>query len=203
LGAKDAEIVFTASGTEANNLAIFGHALSKDRYKNGEILAEDLGVYGHDVVDLLNSTGFAQMRVIQFAFDETRDSVHLPQNYPVNSIAYVGTHDNNTMLGWLYEATPEERDFALKYCGFRDDNWGEGGYYSKSCRAFIEAVWKSPARYAVVAIQDMCGFGSDTRMNTPGVEELNWRYRATKETLDSIDTAYFAEINDIFGRICD
>ena len=175
----------------------------KDRYKNGEILAEDLGVYGQDVVDLLNSTGFAQMRVIQFAFDETRDSVHLPQNYPVNSIAYVGTHDNNTMLGWLYDATPEERDFALKYCGFRDGNWGEGGYYSKSCRAFIEAVWKSPARYAVVAVQDMCGFGSDTRMNMPGVEELNWRYRATKETLDSIDTAYFAEINDIFGRICD
>ena len=35
LGAKDAEIVFTASGTEANNLAILGHAFSKERYKKG------------------------------------------------------------------------------------------------------------------------------------------------------------------------
>ncbi len=175
----------------------------RKKYKDGDIIAEDLGVYGEDVVSLLKTTGFAQMRVVQFCYDETKDSTHLPHNYPKNSVAYVGTHDNNTLFGWLWDATEEERNFVLRYCGYQGygDDWRTGGYYSKSCRAVIEAVWKSPSRLAIISLQDMCGFGSDTRMNVPGVGVQNWRYRATKDTIDGIDSDYFAEINDIFGRI--
>jgi 4-alpha-glucanotransferase len=105
------------------------------------------------------------------------------------------------MLGWLYEASPDERQFALDYVGFDGENWGEGGYNSKSCRKVIEAVWKSSSNVAIISLQDMCGFGSDARMNIPGVPDLNWRFRTTKQTIDNIDADYFKKINSTFRRM--
>jgi len=118
----------------------------------------------------------------------------------INSVNYCGTHDNNTLLGWLWEANEKERAFALDYVGFTGNNWGDGGFHSESCRKIIEAVWKSSSNTAVIAFQDMCGFGSDARMNIPGVPEKNWRYRTTKDTIDSVDTAYFKKINSLYRR---
>lgn len=140
------------------------------------------------------------MRVIQFGFDPQGDSTHLPHHYPLNAVAYTGTHDNNTLLGWLWEASPQERAFALRYCGFTGENWGEGGYHSPSCRAVIETMWRSSARMAVIHFPDLCGFGSDARMNIPGVPQDNWRFRTTVETLDQIDGAYYREINRLYRR---
>ena len=165
------------------------------------IIAEDLGVFGEDVIQLLKDTGFPGMKVVQFAFDPNSDSSHLPHNATPNSINYVGTHDNNTLLGWLWEASEEERRFALEYCGFKGDNWGEGGYHSPSCRKIIETVWKSSSNVAIITIQDMCGFGSDARMNTPGIPDKNWRFRTTRETIDSVDTEYFRHINALYRRM--
>ena len=164
------------------------------------IVAEDLGTFGEDVVELLETSGFPGMRVIQFGFDPGGDSTHLPHNYPRNAVAYVGTHDNNTLLGWLWEVREDERRFALEYCGFDGNDWGEGGYRSRSCRRIIETVWKSAAALAIIPFQDMCGFGSDARMNIPGVAELNWRFRTTQETIDAMDGDYFAHINRLFRR---
>ncbi len=164
------------------------------------IVAEDLGSFGEDVIALLESSGFPGMRVIQFGFDPNGDSTHLPHNYPKNSVAYVGTHDNNTLLGWLWEASEDERRFALDYCGFDGHDWGEGGYHSRSCRRITETVWRSSAALAIISFQDMCGFGSDARMNIPGVAEKNWRYRTTMETIDNMDDRYFAHINRLFRR---
>ena len=169
-------------------------------FDNPNIIAEDLGLFGEDVVKLLDDTKLPGMRVIQFGFDTNGDSTHLPHNYEKNSIAYVGTHDNNTILGWLWEAGESEREFALEYCGFEGTNWGDGGYYSPSCRKVIETVWKSSSGISIIAVQDMCGFGSDARMNIPGVPKENWRYRATQEVLNSIDWNYFKKINHIFRR---
>lgn len=170
-------------------------------FPNTPIIAEDLGVFGEDVVKLLKDTNFPGMKVVQFGFDPNSDSSHLPHNAPQNSINYVGTHDNNTLLGWLWEASEEERKFALDYVGFEGDNWGEGGYHSKSCRKIIETVWRSSSNVAIIAFQDMCGFGSDARMNIPGVPEKNWRFRTTKETIDNIDENYFRHINSIYRRM--
>lgn len=171
-----------------------------EEFPNAPIIAEDLGVFGDDVVKLLEDTGFPGMKVVQFGFDPNSDSSHLPHNAPKNSVNYVGTHDNNTILGWLWEASEAERRFALDYIGFEGDNWGEGGYYSKSCRKVIETVWRSSSNTAIVAFQDMCGFGSDARMNVPGIADKNWRFRTTAETIDNVDTAYFKHINSIFRR---
>lgn len=170
--------------------------------KDVPIIAEDLGTFGEDVVQLLEDTGFPGMKVIQFGFDPNGDSSHLPHNATPNSVNYVGTHDNNTLLGWLWEASEQERRFALDYCRFDGSApWGDGGYHSASCRSIIETVWQSPSNVAVIALQDMCGFGSDARMNTPGVAEKNWAFRTTRDTLDSIDTAYFQRINALYRRM--
>lgn len=172
----------------------------KKQIPQADIIAEDLGTFGEDVVKLLEDTGFPGMRVIQFGFDPDADSTHLPHNYPENSVAYVGTHDNNTILGWLWEAGERERQYALRYCCYGGSNWGDGGHYSGSCRAVIEAVWRSSSDTAIVAVQDMCGFGADARMNIPGTEDKNWKMRMSQESLDRIDKAYFREINSVYRR---
>lgn len=171
-----------------------------EHFEKAAIIAEDLGIFGEDVVRLLDDTKFPGMKVIQFGFDPDGDSSHLPHNATANSINYVGTHDNNTILGWLWEADERQRRFALDYIGFEDDNWGDGGYYSKSCRKVIEAVWKSSSNTAVISFQDMCGFGSDARMNIPGVPEKNWRFRTTSDTINSVDVEYFRKINSVYRR---
>lgn len=171
-----------------------------EKFPDAPIIAEDLGIFGEDVVELLSNTGFPGMKVVQFGFDPEADSSHLPHNADCNSVNYVGTHDNNTILGWLWEASERQRAFALDYIGFEEDNWGDGGYFSKSCRKVIEAVWKSSSNTAIVAFQDMCGFGSDARMNTPGVPEKNWRFRTTSDTNNSIDIEYFKKINSVYRR---
>lgn len=171
-----------------------------ERLGEMSIVAEDLGTFGEDVVKLLDDTGFPGMRVIQFGFDPNGDSTHLPHNYPRNCVAYVGTHDNNTLLGWLYEASPDERKFALDYCGYKGNNWGDGGYKSESCRSVIETVWKSSAYLSIISFQDMCGFGSDARMNRPGIAEGNWLYRAGKDAIDNVDEEYYRYINRLYRR---
>lgn len=164
------------------------------------IIAEDLGTYGEDVTELLEYTGFPGMKVIQFGFDEAGNSTHLPHNYTKNCVAYPGTHDNNTLLGWLWDASEESRRFALSYSGFDGSNWGDGGYRSPSCRKIIESIFRSGADTVIIPFQDLCGFGKDARMNVPGVPELNWRFRTTRETVNGIDTEYYKKLNSIFSR---
>lgn len=164
------------------------------------IIAEDLGTFGEDVVKLLKDSGFPGIKVVQFGFDAHADSLHLPHHAVENCVFYLGTHDNNTLLGWLWEASEEDRRFALDYCGFTGSNWGDGGYQSQSCRKIIETVWRSSANTTIIAFQDLCGFGSDARMNIPGVPEKNWRFRTTRETIDQIDFAYFQKINSLYRR---
>lgn len=171
-----------------------------EKFPEAPVIAEDLGVFGEDVTELLRDTDFPGMKVIQFAFTPGADSLHLPHHYTQNCVCYCGTHDNNTLFGWLFEAPEAERKYILRYVGFSGDNWGEGGYRAPACRSIIETVWRSSADTAVIAFQDMCGFGNDARMNKPGVPELNWRFRTTAETIAAVDKAYFKEINDLFGR---
>lgn len=167
---------------------------------DGEIIAEDLGEFGADVEVLLKKTGFAGMRVIQFGLDPSEDSTHAPHNYVKNTVAYVGTHDNNTLLGWLWEAPPHIREYALDYCGAPQSGWEVGGFQAPACRRITEAVWRSVADTAMISFQDMCGFGADTRLNTPGVAEGNWLFRATRQAIDGIDADYYRHLNKTFKR---
>ena len=170
------------------------------KFNNSQIIAEDLGDIDKDVVNLLKETKLPGMRVMQFAFIGDRDSIHLPHNYEKNVVAYTGTHDNNTILGWLWEASQENRKIALDYCNFTGNDWGMGGYYSESCRSIIRTLWQSSAQLTIAPIQDLCGFGSDTKMNQPGIANGNWAFRITNEALSEIDKKWIENINDIYRR---
>lgn len=175
-------------------------SLVKEDFPQAKFIAEDLGTYGEDVAQLLADTGFPGMKIIQFGFVPGEDSVHLPHHYERNSAAYCGTHDNNTLLGWLWEAAPEQRRFALDYCGYDGAEWGRGGADAPACRRVMETVWRSASALAILQFQDLCGFGSDARMNIPGVPKDNWRFRTTMETVNGIDAAYFRRLNSLFRR---
>ncbi len=197
----DSETAKNGEWEDGPKMKFFDKVFSK--HPDAPIIAEDLGLFGEDVVKLLKDTDLPGMNVIQFAFDPSGDPSHLPHNAEKNSVSYVGTHDNNTILGWLWEASEDERRFALDYVGFNGSDWGNGGYYSESCRKMIEAVWKSSSNTAVVSFQDMCGFGSDARMNIPSVPEKNWRFRTTSDTINALDKQYFRKINSLYRRTYD
>jgi 4-alpha-glucanotransferase len=159
------------------------------------IIAEDLGDITEQVQALLKYSKFPGMRVFQFAFLGDRESVHLPHNYPKNCIAYTGTHDNATLLSYTWEVTPENRREIFSYCGYDGDNKETG------CQAIMRTMLASPADTVIFPIQDILIYGSDTRMNTPGVAEGNWQYRLTKDQLDSIDRNKFKTWNRDYFRI--
>jgi 4-alpha-glucanotransferase len=160
------------------------------------IVAEDLGESTPELAAFVQNSGFPGMRVLQFGFDGDTANIHLPHNYVANTVAYTGTHDNNTLLGYVWECTDETRRDVLDYCGFIGEEWNCPETYD----AIIRTLLRSVADLAILPIQDVLGFGSDCRMNTPGEAEGNWSYRITKEQLDAVDPARFARMNRLYGR---
>jgi 4-alpha-glucanotransferase len=164
------------------------------------LIAEDLGEWTPDLEEFLANTGIPGMRIMEFAFNPGDNSTYLPHNYDSNCIAFTGTHDNNTLLGWLWDSSEEVRRCCLEYCGFQGDNWGEGGTRSPSCRAIIRTLWMSHANVVMIPVQDMLGYGADTRMNIPGTADGNWVVRFTSEDLASVDNGFYKDLNRIYFR---
>lgn len=158
------------------------------------IIAEDLGFLTPSVHRLRDDTGFPGMKVLQFAFDSRDGSgaVYLPHSYPRNCVAYVGTHDNDTALGWLENAAPEDVAYAREYLHLDMDEgaWG-----------LLRAVWSSVANTAIVQMQDVLGLGSESRMNTPSTVGNNWRWRAAPG-FDSPELAgRLRRETELYGRL--
>lgn len=170
--------------------------VSKIRDAAGDklIIAEDLGHITKEVEALVEESGFHGMRVFQFGFFGGESS-HLPHNYKEKCIAYSGTHDNNTLLGYLWELDDKSRRDMLEYCGYTDPDWTQG------IPQMLRTIWRSNAGKVMFTIQDLLGFGADTRLNFPGRAENNWRYRVTKEQLDTIDKKRFKRLNELYFRI--
>lgn len=165
----------------------------KDAAGKTEIIAEDLGDITDEVRALVEMSGFCGMRVFQFGFLSDGDSLHKPHNYPFNSVAYTGTHDNNTLLGYLWELDGEKRESMLSYCG-HTKSWESG------CESIIRTMFQSHAGLVIFPIQDLLGYGSDTRLNIPGKADGNWQYRLTRDQLDSIDRKYYKKLNCMYSR---
>ena len=173
-------------------------ALAK-AHPGAAIIAEDLGDIDDGVRKLVKDSGFPGMAVMQFAFIEPGDNVHMPHNCTRNTVAYTGTHDNNTVLGWLWEVDPGSRQFCLDYCGFEGD-WGVGGPKSPIIHSMLRTLWRSGAVLTIVPVQDLCGFGGDCRMNRPGVADGNWNFRVTEEALKAIDADWLRGITELYRR---
>ncbi len=158
------------------------------------IIAEDLGDITNEVNELVAESGFPGMKVFQFGFFGG-DSTHKPHHYINNCVAYSGTHDNNTLLGYLWELNDENRKEMLEYCGYTDSDWNNG------FEAMIKTILRSTAGIAILPIQDLLRYGADTRINTPGRADGNWTFRITKEQLDTINKDYFKKLNVMYARI--
>lgn len=155
------------------------------------IVAEDLGYITDDVHALRDGCGFPGMKILQFAFGGDGSHEFLPHNWPRNSVAYTGTHDNDTVRGWWDHASPRERAYAGSYlaCGEHDVHW-----------AMIRACCNSVANIAVFPLQDVLGLGSEHRMNIPGVLGGNWAWRFAWPMIDAETTRVLGLITAASGR---
>ena len=158
------------------------------------LIAEDLGDITPEVYELVQESGFPGMRVLQFAFIGDSDTPHLPHNYPENCIAYTGTHDNNTLLGYVWEIDEATRRRLFAYCGYA------GGDWDHAYDSLMRTMFASHAGLLILPVQDLLFYGSDTRFNTPGKSDGNWSYRLTREQLKNIDRAKLREWNRMYGR---
>ncbi len=144
------------------------------------IIAEDLGVITPEVELLRDTLGFPGMKVLQFAFDSDEHNAYLPHNYTtVNCVAYTGTHDNDTTLGWYFSDTvmPASKTKALRYA---HSQAGSPIHWD-----FIRLAYGSVAELVIVPLQDVLGFGSDCRMNIPGTSQGNWCWRCAARFLNA------------------
>jgi len=156
------------------------------------IVAEDLGFITPDVHALRDGCGYPGMRILQFGFGGDASNEFLPHNYVANTIAYTGTHDNDTARGWWDNASPHERAFVGSYLasGGDDIHW-----------AMIRACCNSVANVAVFQLQDVLGLGSAHRMNTPGtVGDQNWSWRFDWSMLGSEPGRVLGLISAASGR---
>ncbi len=154
-------------------------------------MAEDLGVITADVVALMQRFALPGMRVLQFAFDGNPANPHLPYEYVPACVAYTGTHDNDTAMGWyasLDGVTRERVDFFLR---------ADPGAMPE---ALLRAALGSVARLVVTPVQDLLGLGSAARFNTPGTTAGNWQWRLPQGALTAELATRCARLNGSFGR---
>ena len=155
------------------------------------LIAEDLGTITPEVHALRRELALPGMRVLQFAWDGEADNPHLPGNFPPDVVAYTGTHDNDTTLGWWRSSSPEVRSRVRAALG---------EHAGSIVWQMIKLAFESRARFAIVPLQDVMELGSEARMNTPGVGEGNWGWRFSWEQLAPKMQARLRELGRASGR---
>lgn len=158
------------------------------------IIAEDLGFLTDSVKQLLADSGFPGMKVLELAFDSRDDSSaeYLPHNFIPHCIAYAGTHDNDTIQGWMSSAAPEDVAFAKEY--LRMNNPAEYHW------DMMKALWSSVADVTIVQAQDLLGIGSEGRMNVPSTAENNWCWRAPEGSFEDALAEKLLHNMKLYGR---
>jgi len=166
------------------------------------VIAEDLGVITPDVEELRDGFGFPGMRILQFAFGGDAKNHDLPHNYIENCVAYTGTHDNDTTVGWWKSqagkgstrdaaAITHEHDFCLKYLNTdgTEIHWD-----------LIRAIWASVAHTAITPLQDLLGIGTEGRMNLPASTSGNWYWRYAEGSITPETIERLREMTETYGR---
>lgn len=167
----------------------------KEAMGDTAIIAEDLGYLTDSVRQLVKDTGYPGMKVLQFAFDSREESDYLPHNYDHNCVVYTGTHDNNTILGWLEEMAPEDRLLAERYLNNRytrkeDMPWD-----------FIRLSMASVADLAITPIQEFLCLGGEARINRPSTLGINWKWRLLKGQITHETTGRMYDMTKLYGRL--
>lgn len=167
------------------------------------IIAENLGVITPEVEAIRKQFGLPGMAILQFGFgNDPQAPTFRPHNYERNLVAYTGTHDNDTTMGWWMSQgaddsvrTPEEvvkeHGFARAYLGAEE----EGMHW-----AMMRAVLASVADTAMIPMQDVLGLGSGARMNLPGTSSGNWKWRMVEGALAPELAERLREMNAVYDR---
>lgn len=155
------------------------------------IIAEDLGIITEEVVALRESYELPGMKVMQFGFEGGPDDDFLPHRYEENFVAYTGTHDNDTSLGWYQSVSPDIQAFCREYLSVEEKDvvWG-----------MIEALWASAAAWSVVPLQDLLGLGPEARMNFPSRTHGNWAWRVQEDQVNSALSNRLRDLNEHHRR---
>lgn len=157
------------------------------------IIAEDLGYLTDAVVKLREDSGYPGMKILQFAFDSREESDYLPHNYDHHCIAYTGTHDNDTVVGWFENAAPEDVEMAIEYLALTKKEGYHWGY--------IRGAWSSVADIAIAPMQDFLGLGTEHRMNIPSTIGGNWEWRVTEKQLSKSLAKRMRRLTKLYGRL--
>lgn len=165
----------------------------KEKFGKMPIIAEDLGFLTDDVKHMLDASGFPGMKVLEFAFDCSADSEHLPHNCLKNCVVYTGTHDNNTVVGWQNSLSAEELKFAKKYLRAENEdnlNW-----------AMIHVAYATSADTVIIPMQDFLGLGSEGRINTPSTLGGNWAWRIDGGCINDWLAKIIREVAEVYRRL--
>lgn len=160
------------------------------------VLAEDLGIITPEVEALRDHFQFPGMRILLFAFAEDSRNPYLPHNYERNCAVYVGTHDNDTAVGWWQRASAQERQFLAEYLGYTtpdeipDIHW-----------ALIRLAYSSIADLAIIQLQDAMGLDNGARMNDPSTPVGNWRWRyPSSDWLTRTSSDRLKNLTELYSR---
>jgi len=165
-------------------------------FGQGKIIAEDLGILTDEVRELLRKSGYPGMKVLQFAFSPGAQSNYLPHNHPRHCVVYTGTHDNETMQGWLSALGAEDVEFAKEYLGIVDAREGR--------LAVVRAALASVGDLTIIPFADYLGLGSEARINIPAtLGGNNWRWRMGKTDANPELASKILRLTGIYGRESD
>lgn len=159
------------------------------------IIAEDLGFLTPEVHEMLKESGFPGMKVLEFAFDDSENSDYLPHKYQENCIVYTGTHDNETLVGWYENMNRRNKSFAREYMGCRHTPKKEMHW------EFIRLAMASPAKLAVIPVQDYLGLGAGARINEPSTLGKNWKWRLLPGEITGDVLKQCRRMAKLYGRL--
>ena len=167
----------------------------KTKFPHLPIIAEDLGMITPDVTEAMERWGFPGMKVLLFAFcGDFHEHPYNPKNYTENFAAYTGTHDNNTILGWLNcDASDEEKRNLENLIG---NNVKKSDVPWK----LIQSIMASSAALTMIPAQDILGLSEKARMNTPGTAQDNWGWRLELESLTPHISQKLSQMTERWNR---
>jgi 4-alpha-glucanotransferase len=159
-------------------------------------IAEDLGIITPDVQLLRDQYQIPGTRVLQFAFDGHSDNPYLPHNFVPNTVAYTGTHDNPPTREWYEELPDYQRRNLWSYLKRAP------GESAEAAPALMHLAWSSIAALTIAPLQDLLNLGAETRMNTPGRAEGNWRWRCPEDMWSLPAFRWLHELTEAAKRSC-
>lgn len=195
---KDAETAKDGEWLDGPSAALF-----KDMKKR-RIVAEDLGMIDDGVRKMMKKVGYPGMKVFLFGFDGNPDCEHKPSNYPKNVVAYTGTHDNDTVKGYIEKLDENERrEFEQEFeseCLKMDVPYITESLETETMSA-VELVFASDANLVIVPMHDVLGFGNEARLNAPStVSGSNWSFRFTEKDFKRRKAAWLNELVKRYKR---